>query len=246
VPTGKSTWQQLLLRRNRHCRSSCCWSRASLARARRPWQGVSCCFGLSSGRGVHAVQLGVWVCSVQTAAAFRPPPPLTLWIRHHHPAHRLLARRLQWPLIDKDDSRDCLEPFAAVAAAAAEASQPLSVQTHEPRAAQQAPVIDWNGLSYGIMFRYAATQLALGINTIIDCPFSRVELFHRAQQLAQKVGDVCCFVCLGVHVCVRACVRVTAYCALCASAGGSFGVTHGWITPVNPPYTPCSTKPPWS
>lgn len=38
------------------------------------------------------------------------------------------------------------------------------------------------------MFRYAEAQLALGLCTVVDCPFARPALYHTAAALAQKVG----------------------------------------------------------
>jgi predicted kinase len=76
---------------------------------------------------------------------------------------RAVCRQLGWPLIDKDDARDCL---------------------------QQLPAgVDANQLSYDIMFSYASTQLQLGLSTVLDCPFARVCLYDRAQALAEQVRN---------------------------------------------------------
>ncbi|KAI8471666.1 MAG: AAA domain-containing protein [Monoraphidium minutum] len=107
-----------------------------------------------------------------------------------------LARRLQWPLIDKDDARDCLQAHAEAAAAAAAAAR-AAAAAGDPRAPRNAaglpgpapaPAADWNALSYDIMFRYAGTQLRAGLCTILDCPFSREELYRRAERLAAENG----------------------------------------------------------
>jgi hypothetical protein len=37
------------------------------------------------------------------------------------------------------------------------------------------------------MFRVAGTQLSLGVSAVVDCPFSRAELYHRARRLASEV-----------------------------------------------------------
>lgn len=77
---------------------------------------------------------------------------------------RAVCRQLGWPLIDKDDARDCL---------------------------QQLPAdVEANQLSYDIMFSYASTQLQLGLSTVLDCPFARVCLYDRAQALARQHGAV--------------------------------------------------------
>lgn len=73
-----------------------------------------------------------------------------------------LARKLSWPLVDKDDARDC-----------------LAVLPHEHAAL--------NAVSYVIMFRVAATQLACGQSVIVDSPLSRLELWEQAKQLAAQV-----------------------------------------------------------
>ncbi|GBF91825.1 hypothetical protein Rsub_04930 [Raphidocelis subcapitata] len=152
---------------------------------------------------------------------------------------RALARRLRWPLIDKDDARDCLQPIAAATAAATAAAkdeeprtaggqqqaasagqsssgrsaaagdaQPQHQQNghhHQQQQQQQQqqtkrqqldctpqpdsyPQPDWNALSYDIMFRFAATQLSLGLPVVLDCPFSKPQLYKRAQSLADQHG----------------------------------------------------------
>ena len=78
---------------------------------------------------------------------------------------RALAAHLRVALVDKDDARDAFEDCASA-----------------------NPSIDWNALSYDVMFRYAETQLATGLGCIIDCPLARRSLFDRAAALAEKVG----------------------------------------------------------
>ncbi|KAF6266465.1 AAA domain-containing protein [Scenedesmus sp. NREL 46B-D3] len=81
---------------------------------------------------------------------------------------RHLCQRLSWPLIDKDDTRDCLQAL--------------------PEAALQ--LFDANRLSYDVMFRHVASQLSLGISTVVDCPLARVELFDQAAAIAQQHGAI--------------------------------------------------------
>lgn len=76
---------------------------------------------------------------------------------------RELARRLGWALIDKDDARDAFQSLT-----------------------QQHPGVDWNSLSYDVMFRYAATQLACGNSVIFDSPLARRALFDRAREMAEQ------------------------------------------------------------
>ncbi|GLI63150.1 hypothetical protein VaNZ11_005916 [Volvox africanus] len=78
-----------------------------------------------------------------------------------------LASALQCPLVDKDDARDCFQPQIA-----------------------QAPDIDWNALSYDVMFRIAERQLALGLSVVLDCPFARRQLYDQACQLACRVATL--------------------------------------------------------
>lgn len=78
---------------------------------------------------------------------------------------RALAETLKWPIIDKDDARNAFQPL-------------FSANHH----------IDWNSLSYDVMFRYAASQLACGLSVVIDCPLARVELYERATRIAEEVS----------------------------------------------------------
>jgi hypothetical protein len=78
---------------------------------------------------------------------------------------RAVCKQLCWPLIDKDDARDCLQ--------------------HLPASALQT--FDANQLSYDIMFSYCETQLQLGLCAALDCPFARVSLYQRAQEMAKQV-----------------------------------------------------------
>lgn len=77
---------------------------------------------------------------------------------------RYLAALFGWPLIDKDDARDSCQDLAIA-----------------------HPSIDWNSLSYDIMFQFAESQLRIGLDVIIDCPLARKPLFDRAADLAEQV-----------------------------------------------------------
>lgn len=83
---------------------------------------------------------------------------------------RALAARLRWALIDKDDARDAFQPLVT------------------PHCG-----VDWNSLSYAVMFNYAATQLAVGVPVIFDCPLARLELYTRAEAMAAQVSERACF-----------------------------------------------------
>ena len=73
-----------------------------------------------------------------------------------------LARQLSWPLVDKDDARDCLTALPHDAAAL-------------------------NAVAYAIMFQVAARQLQCGQSVIVDSPLSREETWQEACRLAGQV-----------------------------------------------------------
>lgn len=50
------------------------------------------------------------------------------------------------------------------------------------------PGIDWNELSYAVMWRVAEAQLRCGMSAVVDCPLARRPLFDRAAALAQQYG----------------------------------------------------------
>ncbi|GMH40371.1 hypothetical protein BSKO_08275 [Bryopsis sp. KO-2023] len=79
---------------------------------------------------------------------------------------RGLARRLLWPVVDKDDARGPLH-------------------TSDFGGVSQSRL---NELSYQVMFRIVKTQLECGLSVIVDCPFARKELFNEAKELAEKSG----------------------------------------------------------
>jgi len=77
---------------------------------------------------------------------------------------RELARRLRWPLVDKDDARDALSALPGAHAA------------------------DLNALSYAVMWNGARTQLRAGLSVVVDCPLARRALFEAGRGLAGEWG----------------------------------------------------------
>eukprot|EP01023_Acetabularia_acetabulum_P019953 TRINITY_DN2027_c2_g1_i1.p1 TRINITY_DN2027_c2_g1~~TRINITY_DN2027_c2_g1_i1.p1 ORF type:complete len:216 (+),score=16.57 TRINITY_DN2027_c2_g1_i1:120-767(+) len=76
-----------------------------------------------------------------------------------------LCRQLRWPLIDKDDAKDCFLQY------------------------EQCETVDWNALSYRVMWRTAETQIKLGLDgVVVDSPLATRSLFHTALQIAKKYG----------------------------------------------------------
>lgn len=120
-------------------------------------------------------------------------------------ARRCLARRLRWPLIDKDDARDCLEPYAAAAASAAaghavEGPSGAAGAAGAPSpsaaaaAAAAAAAVDWNALSYDIMFRCGCCYSIAMLYTPLHIPAntSRPACSMRsAQRPASPWQDAC-------------------------------------------------------
>jgi predicted kinase len=120
---------------------------------------------------------------------------------------RRLATTLRWPVVDKDDARDCLEASlmpvpssgngggngnagptssggGGVAPTNPPPASPQPNQTSSSSAVVVAPRV-LNDLSYDIMFRVAASQLSCGLSVIVDCPLARRELYERAAALAR-------------------------------------------------------------
>lgn len=62
----------------------------------------------------------------------------------------------------------------------------LSPSPEQPRHGSGA--IDWNQLSYDVMFRVASTQLGLGMSVILDCPLAHRQLYDKGAELAALVG----------------------------------------------------------
>eukprot|EP00884_Botryococcus_braunii_P011850 jgi/Botrbrau1/20666/Bobra.0545s0001.1 len=76
---------------------------------------------------------------------------------------RLLAQRLHWTLVDKDDARDCFTTLEG------------TVGKDE-----------LNALSYSVMWRIVDTQLSCSNCVIVDCPLARWQLYNVGLQLARK------------------------------------------------------------
>mmetsp|Transcript_4958 Transcript_4958/g.17953 ORF Transcript_4958/g.17953 Transcript_4958/m.17953 type:complete len:237 (-) Transcript_4958:830-1540(-) len=85
-----------------------------------------------------------------------------------------LAKKLKWPIVDKDDVRDCTWTFES------EAGQ------HGNEITMQARL---NELSYAVMWKIAAKQLRLGLNTIVDCPLARSSLYESGRKLASAYAS---------------------------------------------------------
>ena len=110
---------------------------------------------------------------------------------------RRLASTLSWPVVDKDDARDCIEASlmpltggngnGGGIASSSGGGGPPSAAPASPAAAVVAPRV-LNDLSYDIMFRVAASQLSCGLSVIVDCPLARRELYERASALAAPQG----------------------------------------------------------
>lgn len=97
--------------------------------------------------------------------------PLTVIAMKGHPGTgkttlaRSLASHLQIPLIDKDDVRDV--------------TLPLQSDTN-------SGIL--NDLSYDVIFRFASTQLSLGLSVIIDSPLSSMSRFNEVARVASSYG----------------------------------------------------------
>ena len=117
-----------------------------------------------------------------------------------------LASRLQCPLIDKDDARDCLSILSDSVDGVRLAQPATHLYAHcsylasdcghhhegpcrhsERSGAMQATL---NSLSYAIMWRHAERQMAVGRQVIVDCPLARKELYDHGNALASAVSAV--------------------------------------------------------
>lgn len=128
--------------------------------------------------------------------------PQVLLLLKGHPATgksalaRRLANTLRWPVVDKDDARDCLEASLMPLASSGNGgggNGPTSSgggggggtpASPAPAPTSQIAPRVLNDLSYDIMFRVAASQLSCGLSVIVDCPLARRELYERAAALA--------------------------------------------------------------
>ncbi|KAF5835745.1 P-loop containing nucleoside triphosphate hydrolase protein [Dunaliella salina] len=77
-----------------------------------------------------------------------------------------ISRTLGVPLCDKDDIRDCFQPYVAKGGAE----------------------IDWNGLSYQVLLQVVKKQLSNGISAIVDTPLARVSLYQTFKETADQFG----------------------------------------------------------
>ena len=93
-----------------------------------------------------------------------------------------LARALRWPLVDKDDVRDCTYDVENVLNRAHEGS---SEANRSLSTAKDSSAI-LNALSYSVMWRIASRQLGLGLSVIVDCPLARPSLFWDGVELCEK------------------------------------------------------------
>lgn len=143
------------------------------------------------GRGTWGLRFGV-SCARASSASWRPMPPPVLILMKGHPGTgkstlaNALAKKLSWPLIDKDDVRDCTLHL--------QAPLPCEVLAHAeaaPNPGGPPRVVDagvLNELAYEVMWRVAARQLALGLSVVVDCPLARAALFGRGLDLAHATG----------------------------------------------------------
>lgn len=91
---------------------------------------------------------------------------------------RGIATALHCPVVDKDDIRDCSMDLECpcVMACTCE-SKTFNFKSHK-----------LNTLSYVVMWRVTQTQLALGLDVVVDCPLERPSLFDRAVALSEQYG----------------------------------------------------------
>lgn len=75
-----------------------------------------------------------------------------------------LSTQLLWPVLDKDDSRDCL-------------SQVRHLSRDE-----------LNSLSYDILLQCTQRQIANGISVIVDCPLAKLDLAEKFAALSTAHG----------------------------------------------------------
>ncbi len=116
-----------------------------------------------------------------------------------------LALRLQCPLIDKDDARDCLSVLSD-SVDGVRLAESLHIISRDTAVilcqavgiptrghAGTLKVAAWlqatlNSLSYAIMWRHAERQMAVGRSVIVDCPLAREELYEHGNALALAVS----------------------------------------------------------
>uniref|UniRef100_A0A7R9Z3W5 Uncharacterized protein n=1 Tax=Chlamydomonas euryale TaxID=1486919 RepID=A0A7R9Z3W5_9CHLO len=118
-------------------------------------------------------------------------PPVLIMMKGHPGSGkstlaRALARALRCPLVDKDDARDCFQAHSAAAAAATGGGGDGAAAADGGGGG--ATGVDWNMLSYEVMFQVAGTQLGLGLNVVADCPLARARLFEDGVAVARRVS----------------------------------------------------------
>ena len=85
---------------------------------------------------------------------------------------RRLAKRLMWPVLDKDHTRDAEGTVGL-----------LQEGPHDPGNKHAAAL---NELAYQVAWNVIEEQLELGISVIFDSPLAHERLFHHASRLAQR------------------------------------------------------------
>ena len=53
--------------------------------------------------------------------------------------------------------------------------------------------VDWNALSYAIMFQMTTTQLGVGRGAVVDCPLAHLRLYRQAEEIAAQVRQRACW-----------------------------------------------------
>uniref|UniRef100_A0A7S3QRC4 Uncharacterized protein n=1 Tax=Dunaliella tertiolecta TaxID=3047 RepID=A0A7S3QRC4_DUNTE len=77
-----------------------------------------------------------------------------------------ISQALGIPICDKDDIRDCFQPYVM----------------------KENADIDWNGLSYQVLLQIVKRQLSNGISAVVDTPLARVSLYQTFEEAAEQFG----------------------------------------------------------
>ena len=123
-----------------------------------------------TGQSSLAHELAVLLWWPVLDKASRPPPALPLQHLLRRPPSLLALHSRVCTACHclQDDIRDAFEALLT-------ANQGL-------RAA-----LDWNELSYAVLFSLVAAQLRYGLSVVVDCPLARRPLYDRAAGLAREV-----------------------------------------------------------